>query len=312
MELRQLEYLVAIVEEGSFTRAAARVRVAQPGVSAQIGRLERELGQRLLNRSGREVTPTTAGAAVLPYARAALAAVGSVRETIDELSALTRGSVKLGTVNASGALGLADLLADFHTQHPLVEISLTEDVTDRLLVGLTDGSLALALVGRAGPRRSPAPGLEHRVVRDDRLAAAVRPDHPLANRDRVALRDLAELPLICVPRGTGMRTALAEGCAAAGIEPRIAFEAADPVVLAKLAGRGLGVAIMPESARTLDPSLRFVAIDRPRLRSRIELVWRAQPLPGPAARALIDAANRFFIGAEGTSAEGWRVAAGDP
>jgi len=62
MELRQLEYLVAIVEEGSFTRAAARVRVAQPGVSAQIGRLERELGQRLLNRSGREVTPTTAGA----------------------------------------------------------------------------------------------------------------------------------------------------------------------------------------------------------------------------------------------------------
>jgi len=301
MELRQLEYLVAIVEEGSFTRAAARVRVAQPGVSAQIGRLERELGQRLLNRSGREVTTTTAGAAVMPYARAALAAVGSVREAIDELSALTRGSVKLGTVNASGALGLADLLADFHTRHPLIEISLSEGVTDRLLAELTDGSLDLALIGRAGPRRPLGPGLEHRVVLNERLAAAVRPDHPLAKRDRVALRDLAELPLICVPRGTGMRTALADGCSIAGIEPRIAFEAADPVVLAKLAGRGLGIAIMPESARTLDPDLRLLPIDRPQLRSRIELVWRAQPLPGPAARALIDAANQFFAGADGTT-----------
>src|ERR1700759_2995169 len=124
MELRQLEYLVAIVEEGSFTRAAARIRVAQPGVSAQIGRLERELGQRLLNRSRGDGTPTAAGSAVRPYARAALAPVESVRETIDELSSLTRGSVKLGTVNASGALGLADLLADFHSRHPLVEISL--------------------------------------------------------------------------------------------------------------------------------------------------------------------------------------------
>jgi len=67
MELRQLEYLVAVAEERSFTRAAARVHVAQPAVSAQIGRLERELGQRLLDRSGREVTPTAVGAAVLPY-----------------------------------------------------------------------------------------------------------------------------------------------------------------------------------------------------------------------------------------------------
>ena len=83
MELRQLEYLVAVVEERSFTRAAARVRVAQPAVSAQIGRLERELGHRLLDRSGREVTPTAVGAAVLPYARPGITGGALETSTVD-------------------------------------------------------------------------------------------------------------------------------------------------------------------------------------------------------------------------------------
>jgi DNA-binding transcriptional LysR family regulator len=296
MELRQLEYLVAVAEECSFTRAAARVRVAQPAVSAQIGRLERELGQQLLDRTGREVTTTAVGAAVLPYARAALAATRSVRETVDELSQLTTGSVRLGTVNASGALGLADLLAGFHVRYPAIEISLVEDTTDRLLKGLHAGSLDLALVGRAGPRRPPPGGFEHQVVLDDRLVAAVPNGHPLAHRRRIGLRELADHPLICVPEGTGMRTALIDACARAGVRPRVALEAADPVVLAGLAARGLGVALLPETAGGLDPSLTTIAIERPQLRSRIELVWRADSTPGPAARALIAAARRFFAG----------------
>ena len=296
MELRQLEYLVAVVEERSFTRAAARVRVAQPAVSAQIGRLERELGQRLLDRSGREVTPTAVGAAVLPYARATLSATRSVRETVDELSQLATGSVSLGTVNASGALGLADLLAGFHARYPAIEISLVEDVTSRLLERLHEGSLELALVGRAGPRRPPPGGFEHQVVLDDRLVAAMAHGHPLARRHRITLRELVEFPLICVPEGTGMRTALIDGCSRAGVQPRVAFEAADPVVLAGLAARALGVALLPESAAGLEPSLTTIEIERPQLRSRIELVWRATTTAAPAARALIAAARGFFAG----------------
>jgi DNA-binding transcriptional LysR family regulator len=296
MELRQLEYLVAVVEERSFTRAAARVRVAQPAVSAQIGRLERELGHRLLDRSGREVTPTAVGAAVLPYARATLSATRSVRETVDELSQLATGSVSLGTVNASGALGLADLLAGFHARYPAIEISLVEDVTSRLLERLHEGSLELALVGRAGPRRPPPGGFEHQVVLDDRLVAAMAHGHPLARRHRITLRELVEFPLICVPEGTGMRTALIDGCSRAGVQPRVAFEAADPVVLAGLAARGLGVALLPESAAGLEPSLTTIEIERPQLRSRIELVWRATTTAAPAARALIAAARGFFAG----------------
>jgi len=150
MELHQLEYLVAVAEEGSFTRAAERVHVAQPGVSAQIGRLERELGQQLFDRTGRAVRLTEVGAAVLPYARAALGAVGGARQAVDELTGLLHGRVAIGMITACSITTLFDLLADFHRQHPAVEISLAEASSDELAAALRDGRLDLALIGVGG------------------------------------------------------------------------------------------------------------------------------------------------------------------
>ncbi len=100
MELRQLEYFVAVAEERSFTRGAERVHVAQPGVSAQIRRLERELGEPLLDRSGRTVRVTAVGEAVLPYAYAALEAAAGARLAVDEQRGLVRGRVAVGMVVA--------------------------------------------------------------------------------------------------------------------------------------------------------------------------------------------------------------------
>src|SRR4029079_15863150 len=100
MELRQLEYFVAVTEEANFTRAAQRVHVAQPAVSAQVAKLERELGQPLLDRSRREVRLTAAGEAALPFAREALRAVADLRTAVDEVSQLVRGAVSIGVVTA--------------------------------------------------------------------------------------------------------------------------------------------------------------------------------------------------------------------
>src|SRR5215218_7365563 len=135
MELRQLEYFVAVVEEASFTRAAERVLVAQSGVSAQVRRLERELGVELLDR-GRSVTLTEAGAAVLPFARAALAAVAGVRSTVDELTGLVRGHVRIGMVTAGPAVMVTELLAGFHAEHPDVEMTLIEADSESLLAAV--------------------------------------------------------------------------------------------------------------------------------------------------------------------------------
>jgi len=293
MELRQLEYFLAVAEEASFTRGAARVHVAQPGVSAQIRRLERELGQELLDRSGRTVRLTEVGAAVLPYARAALDAVAGARLAVDELTGLVRGHVAVGMVVACSALDLADVLADFHRTHPGVDITLSEDNSDRLLNGLLSGHLDLAWIGLAG---DPPPGIETQVILDDTLVAAVNSDDPLAETASVPLDALGERDLISLPRGTGLRTAFDAGCAAVGFAPRIAFEASDPRVLAQLAGRGLGVAILPASMAS-DPEvgLHAIVFEWPTMRARIELAWRAAGPISPAARALIRHARRALL-----------------
>ncbi|APE24802.1 MULTISPECIES: LysR family transcriptional regulator [Streptomyces] len=293
MELRQLRYFVCVVEEGGFTRAAARLHLAQPGLSAQIRQLEKELGQPLLDRSGRSVTPTEVGEAVLPYARAALAAVESVRQTVDAYTGLLRGRVTLGLVSgATGhAFGIAALLADFHDAHPSVEVALVEDATERMQAALLAGELDIAVLGTAD--ELPPPGAAFQTVIDVPLVAAVAPGGPRLDRvdgTSVPLASLRDRPLICLPRGTGVRTALERGCAQAGFRPRVTFEAAAPHVLSQLATRGLGVAVLPagEEEFPLDGRLRTLRIVRPEMRARIVLAWQAGGPSSPAARVLLD------------------------
>src|SRR3954451_14990220 len=176
MELRQLEYFVTVAEEANFTRAAARLHVAQPGVSAQIRRLERELGEELLDRSGRTVRLTEVGAAVLPYARAALSAVDGARRAVDELSGLVRGDVAVGMIPACGWVDVPDLLARFHAEHPGVRISLVESTSAELVDGLQNGRLDLAFLALGA---ETPPGVAMCAVGTEPAALAVRADDPL-------------------------------------------------------------------------------------------------------------------------------------
>ncbi|MEO3872077.1 LysR substrate-binding domain-containing protein [Nonomuraea sp. B12E4] len=290
MELRQLEYFVAVAEEAGFTRAAARLHVAQPGVSAQIRQLEREMGEELFDRSGRAVRLTAVGEAVLPYARAALAAVDGMRLVVDEFTGLLRGRVVMGGVSAPSVLDLPGMLADFHERHPSVEISLVETNPEALLGGVQSGRLDLGLLGLGG--RLPA-GVEVQVVVDQALVVAVHRGHALAARDSVTVAELRDLPLISLPVGTGLRTALEEMCAQAGFGPHVAFEASEPQVAGRLAGRGLGVAVLPESAVAgAGSELGVLAITGPVMRGRMGLIWRESGPKSPAARAFIEHARR--------------------
>ncbi|MCR6484121.1 LysR family transcriptional regulator [Amycolatopsis sp. OK19-0408] len=292
MELHQLAYFVAVAEEGNFTRAAERLHVAQPGVSAQVKRLERELGQELLDRSGRTVRLTDVGAAALPHARAALAAVKGVREAVDELAGLVRGQVAIGAVTSAGPVKLPDLLARFHERFPAVEITLSEANSDTMLAALREGRLDLAVVGLS---TDPPPGIATQVLIDEPFLAVTAPGHFLAELGEITIRDLHGLPLMALPPGTGLRTALDAAFAREGLAPRIAFEAADPNVLVQLATRGLGVAIVPESlARYHEADLRVVTITGPGLRGVLALAWRTEGPLSPAARALIAFARRNY------------------
>jgi DNA-binding transcriptional LysR family regulator len=300
MELRQLEYFVAVAEEANFTRAAERAHVAQPAVSAQIRRLERELGQVLLDRSARAVGLTEAGAVVLPYARAALAAVAGARAAVDALTGLLHGHLRIGTVGSihSPEVDVAALLAGFHHDHPAVEMTLSVGSSDQLGHALRTGALDLAFIGLgAGP---PAELTVH-VLASSSLLAVVAPDHPLAGVAAIDLRAVAEHPLISMARGTGLRTCLDHACADLGIVPHVAYEVADPGMAARLAAHGFGVAVVPESVATAGRAsdLHRLRITTPGLRSALAMAWRATGPSSPAARALI---SHIRVTAPGPSA----------
>ncbi|WP_036500553.1 LysR family transcriptional regulator [Nocardia aobensis] len=288
MELRQLRYFVTVAEEANFTRAAQRLHLAQPGLSAQIRQLERELGQPLLDRSGRTVTLTAAGAAVLPYARSALAAAQQISFTVDEFTGLLRGQVRIGLISgaATEEFDVATVLSAFHRDHPQVGITLTEDTTDRMLAALAHGELDIALVGLTGAELDERLSVD--VVFETRLAAAVARDaHEFGSR--IALAALRDRSLICLPRGTGIRGVLERCCAAAGFTPRIEFEAAAPPLLVQLAAGGLGIAVVPAlgTARAEAAGVRMIEITDPQMHGQLGLVWRSDRPAAPAAKVLL-------------------------
>lgn len=290
MELRQLEYFVSVAEEANFTRAAQRVHVAQPAVSVQIQRLERELGQPLLDRSRRTVRLTAAGEAALPYAKTALAAVAGIRVAVDELTQLVRGTVTIGTVTSHN-VDMPSLLADFHADYPNVEITLSTDSSDALIEKVRTGRLDAAIVS-VGPDERPE-GLDVEVVTDEAIQAVVSPTDELASRKTIRLSDLADRQLIALPVGAGIRHQFDVACDEAGVKPRIAFEASTPVALADLAERGLGVAIVPASVPRARDGLHALTIV-PQLRGRLVLAWRSYGPISPAARVLVDRARRLL------------------
>lgn len=293
-----MEYFVLVTEEANFTRAAQRLRVAQPAVSTQIQRLERELGQQLLDRSQRSIRLTTAGEAALPFAKAALAAALNVRRAVDETSQLVRGTIRIGTV-MSHSVDIPALIAQFHARHPAVEITLRIDDSDTLIDDLRAGHLDVAAVA-VGAGEQPD-GIAMKMATDEAIGALVSCNHTLASQSVITLQELEAVPLIVLPTGTEIRRQLEQACRRAGFVPHIAFEVSTPSALADLAALGLGVAIMRPSLARERPDLHELSI-RPALRVRLAVAWRSAGPVSPAAHVLITMAQQTTLLTAGQNA----------
>ncbi|MFJ4836376.1 LysR family transcriptional regulator [Streptomyces sp. NPDC088747] len=294
MELRQLEYFVAVAEEQNFTRAAERVHISQSGVSAQIRQLERELGAELFDRSARTATLTVAGKAALEHARTALAAAGAVGQAVDDVTDLIRGQLTVGMVIGCTLTPLFDALSVFHQAHPGIEISLLEDNSDRLVEGVRAGTVDLALIGTA---TATPDGLEALTIISERLVVAVPARHPLAKQRRVTLRELVTYPIVCMPPGTGLRTVFDRACAAQSLQPAIALQASAADAIADLAARGLGVAILSDSmAESYRDQIVARTIDDVETPALLALIWKSTH--SPAVRELLVHSRQAFSKAD--------------
>jgi DNA-binding transcriptional LysR family regulator len=252
MELRHLEYFLAVAETGGFTPAANRLHVVQSGVSATIKALERELGSALFTRGRERVTLTAAGRALLPRARAALDAVGAAKDAVLQLRGVLHGVITVGTLTSVTLIDQPALLAALQARHPGVTVRLRTAVAGSagLAQQLRDGQLDVAFLSLPSP--APA-GLRTRLLTTAPLQLYVPSGHPLAGAGRASLRQLAEFPFVESPPGFGNRIVTDQAFAAAGVEREIRLEVTEVGTAAQFIRAGLGIGflarfLVPDSA----------------------------------------------------------------
>lgn len=244
VETRLIEYAIAVADELSFTRAAQRVYASQSTVSAGVRALERELGAVLFERDQRGVRITSAGEAVLPALRALVDAEARARTAADPHGEL-RGRLRIGVFSSVSYLAIPRVIGAFHRDHPLVDLRLraSSSGSAELADAVLRGRLDLSLYGL--PATTAPAGLAVHRLATSRFSVVLPPDHRLAARDRIPLRDLGSERFIDAPAGFGNRDALDAAFDARGMVREVSVEATETSSIPVFVAHGLGIALLP-------------------------------------------------------------------
>jgi DNA-binding transcriptional LysR family regulator len=291
MELRQLEFFVAVAEERHFTRAAQRMLVSQSGLSASVRALERELGSPLFVRTTRSVELTGAGAAFLAEATRTLAGARAAREAVAAVQGLLRGSLSVG-VEQCVTVDVGALLARLRAQHCNVEVRLRQAGSAALVEDVAGGRLDLAFVTLPGP---PPEGVRLLPLTCEPMVLLCGPGHRLAGAAGVEWAQLADETFVDFHPDWGSRR-LADRAFAAGHTPRrVALEVNDVHTLIDLVRHGLGIAVVPRPIARKEQAAALCTVP---LTGPPEESWEVSVAlpdgdrPSPAARELLSYLDR--------------------
>jgi DNA-binding transcriptional LysR family regulator len=280
LTIQQLRCFVAVADAGQFTAAAEMLKLAQPSLSSQIGRLERVLGVTLFHRDHRPLVPTDAGLELLPLARRVLSSLDDVIHGVSDIEGLRRGHVAIGATPSLGAALLPKALAKFHRRYPGISITFSERDSVVLVEELESGALDLALVIMPLQR----PDLEDVVLASEELVVVVANDHQLAERRRITIADLANVPMIMFSEGYDLRSATLDAFTRAGVPITVAMDGAEMGSVLSFVSAGLGAAIVPSISASDTPEMRTLHLRSPTLERQIRLV---RPLGHVASRAAV-------------------------
>lgn len=213
MNFHHVKSFCTIVSEGSFSRAAEKLHLTQPTISAQIQSLEKALRTRLFDRSAQGISLTQPGRVFHPYALQLLELSERAEQTMDELQGLKHGRVEVGASTVPGHYLLPQALAQFKAAHPGLGVALTVSNSQDIRNGVREGRFELGMVGE----RVRDERLAYEQLAQDRLVVVMRPEHPLAGRASLHASELVGQPLVMREYGSGTRAALERGLAAAGL-----------------------------------------------------------------------------------------------
>ncbi|MEJ3659329.1 LysR substrate-binding domain-containing protein [Actinomycetes bacterium KLBMP 9759] len=289
MDLRQLRYFLAVAEERSVTRAAARLHLTQPPLSAQLARLENELGVPLFVRHRRGVDLTDAGRQLVEHARRLLSDVETATDAVRRTGQGRSGRLTLAFVPSVVWSGLAELLRRFHGARPDVELRFLEARTDAVTEHVRAGRADLGIVNLppGGAGEGVGPDLDAAVIRREPMVAVLPRER--AGAERVDLAELAGEPFLCpaMPGWGGLTRHIVGACRLSGFEPRLREVDLVHTVVA-LVGAGFGVSVLPASVERVcgtDAVTRPLARPVPVVETAL-LRRRAEPPSPPVQRFL--------------------------
>src|SRR5262245_20141142 len=242
MEIHQLRYFVAVADEGSFSRAAAKVRVAQPSLSQQIRKLEAEIGQPLFGRLPRSVVLTEAGRWFIDYARQILASIGDARRCVDDLKGKIAGDVAVGAIPTIAPYVLPELVVTFQKHYPDVTLHIVEDVTAVISRRVEAGELDVALASTC--QRSPTLRVE--LVGREPLLALVPHGDPLAKKRFVELDDLKSQRFLLLHEMHCLSQQVHHLLESRRLHPEVALAGSQLSTIANMVAAEIGVSIVPQ------------------------------------------------------------------
>ncbi len=284
MDERRLGYFLAVVDEGTVTRAAQRLHVAQPSLSQAIRALESELGAELFHRVGRGLRLSAAGEAFVGPARQILRAIDEARDAITGIVELRAGRLELAALATLAVDPMASLIGRFRERHPGIEVRVHEPETaDGVRALVRDGTCEL------GAAHLPLTGVQliaHPLGEQELLF--VLPPDSIPDRDQpLGARELARTPLVVSPPGTSTRILLEQALTAVGVTPEVAVETAAREAIVPLVLAGAGAALLP--APLADEAQRRGATVRsaqPKITRTVGIVHRSSRLSPTAAAFL--------------------------
>ncbi|WP_414449466.1 LysR family transcriptional regulator [Burkholderia sp. 22PA0099] len=272
LNLRELRAFVTVAQAGNFTRAAARLNLSQPALTVQIRRLEDTVGARLFDRNSRSVALTQTGRELLPLLQRSLDDMERVLRDARALGDGTAGTVRLACLPTFAASALPELIRAFREQVPRARFEIRDGVASAVEALVRNEEADLGLTG--GEALDPALEVLHTGA--DRLVAVCPRNHPLARRRSVTAAEVAAAPLVLTARGTSVRAVVDAALAGAGLAPEIACEPTYMMTAVAMVRGGLGLTILPASAREVlaEPELVARPIDDPAFVRPVALIKR--------------------------------------
>ena len=246
MKLKQVEYVLAVAEAGSFTGAARQCHTVQSALSHQVAQLESELGVTLFERNSRSVRLTEAGRVFVQQGRQALEAVQRITDEVVASTGEVRGRLSMGTISTLTSPDPIELLARFHRRFPHVRVELVMEGSEKMLAKLEERRLDVAFIG-VWPGETVPSSLCSRSLCNEELVALMSPSHPLTAHDTVTLGQLASCPVVDFPVGSSAHRQSAEAFAAQGLEYNVQFEVSTVQHLVAIVRQGLAVGLIPQS-----------------------------------------------------------------